>query len=491
MNEMERRGKNAGKKTKIRGTPLSDAQREYLKNRRLERAISLERLAELTGLTVKWHQNVESWHRYHKPFDPDAIAKTLNALEIDHNAFFSMDEHNGVRQHNESMESATRNIFDFIELPITTAQEIDSHIIPIIKDHKNAPEKLLLEDYKAQLHYHFHNRNSTLDSFREQFLQSLYSITPERHLPEPSLTIDIAPDFSGIVYSIPQGESLEVQNPTLLWDCHCKTPNKTHSKDSCPIHSQPIGDEITARFRGGLIQFRFDGLTFFWRRGAELWPPSVDSIFMIQDLKGEGIYEDEIQTVLDMGSGTGFLGIHLACRNPHVVKVDLSDWLLTPYIYGSLNWWVNAQGLTHKKVEAKVGLFYDELSEISDLYDVVLCNPPYLPLLPGFEDMALQSTVSGTDLLVKAILDAERRGKRTYLQFSDLALPEARQAALDAGVKLVEIPTLKPRFVPFRVYFVWDRPKYLEVLIKERGLKHRKNHRHPYWHRLNTYRIDA
>jgi hypothetical protein len=51
-------------------------------------------------------------------------------------------------------------------------------------------------------------------------------------------------------------------------------------------------------------------------------------------------------------------------------------------------------------------------------------------------------------------------------------------------------PIGKERLVPFRVRVLWERNDYLDVLIKERGLIEKKNSRHRFWHKLQTYVIE-
>ena len=111
-----------------------------------------------------------------------------------------------------------------------------------------------------------------------------------------------------------------------------------------------------------------------------------------------------------------------------------------------------------------------------------------MPLLKGYEDLGLESTVAGVDLLTHVIENAKALGKKIYLQFSNLARRDAESAAEKAGVNLV--PVGRERKVPFRIPFLWDRKDYLHVLEKDRGLIDDKKQRHRYWHRIQTYVLE-
>lgn len=120
-------------------------------------------------------------------------------------------------------------------------------------------------------------------------------------------------------------------------------------------------------------------------------------------------------------------------------------------------------------------------------YDVVVCNPPYLPILKGFEDLAPESTVAGTDLLSWVICHGRSLGVRVYIQFSDLAESEAQEAEKISGAKL--IPVGEQQIVPFRVRIALERPNYMKAFVG-RGLIHQEDSPYRYWHRIRTYRIE-
>src|SRR5262249_45483232 len=151
-----------------------------------------------------------------------------------------------------------------------------------------------------------------------------------------------------------------------------------------------------------------------------------DSFLMLEDLEQSGVYRARHHSILDLGCGTGFLGIVIGCRNPNVLRIDFADWLLTPVLYSMVNWEINAKKRAYVRVHSRLGLHSDwnEPNSTKPYYDLVVCNPPYLPILSNFEAMGQHSTVAGVDLLVNVVSHAPALGTRVIVQLSDLSLPE-------------------------------------------------------------------
>jgi len=209
---------------------------------------------------------------------------------------------------------------------------------------------------------------------------------------------------------------------------------------------------------------------------------------MLRALEKDALCKRRLDSVLDMGSGTGFLGIVIARNCPSIARLDMSDWLLTPLVYSLMNWEVNCHSKEYVEINAHLGLFGSWLKPGQELYDVLVCNPPYLPILKGFEGLGLESTIAGTELLVYLIRNSNKLAKRTYVNYSSIAKPEADMAAGVAG-KLMLIPGDAGWDSPFRIYVVKDKPEYIDRLIEERGLIIKEDRLHKYWHHIQTYCI--
>jgi hypothetical protein len=290
---------------------------------------------------------------------------------------------------------------------------------------------------------------------------------------------------------------LEVPNSPLLWPCSCElsdfectAADRRLSREDCDIHKSLKGEQIHRLFSDALVEIQYDGQSFLWKRSRYLWPPSIDALNFIEDLREEGVTSLDGRSVLDVGCGCGILGIWFSHMNRGIRQAHFSDWLISPLIFTAIN---SARQTGCQDVERFFWFGLDTSWRQPDAEkarcDILLCNPPYLPFLEGHEDVLSDSTVAGTELLEHVIRQASWKMKRTYVSFSDLALPEAKLAAKDAGVTLVDVGNGGGHIVPFRVVHSFAYPNYLSRLIDVRGLEIRKSERFPLWHRVKTYRV--
>jgi len=295
-----------------------------------------------------------------------------------------------------------------------------------------------------------------------------------------------------VFYLTRTSDVLPIDKPLLLWDCHCGIRESKFSKEDCPIHSNPIHKEIIRAFGSGLVRIDWRGLSFYWKDKIDLWPPSADTFFMVGLLEKQGLFSDKVNSVADFGSGTGFFGITIGSFNQSVKKVMLSDWLLTPYFFGIGNYFANRRFHQDSfSLSPALGLGTKAIfgHDAQGKYDVAVCNPPYLPILDGFEDLAREQTVAGTDLLDDVLANSKKLAKRVYINCSDIAYAELEASRLRHDVNL---KPLGEKLVPFRVRPALDRDGYVEALMSDerRSLAYCPDHRYPYWHTIRVYEIE-
>jgi len=313
-----------------------------------------------------------------------------------------------------------------------------------------------------------------------------------RMLGKPCVEICIEDDMSRI--ELVSGEAkLLIERPHSLWECNCGladlgplVPVSEHLP--CPIHSSPDGPVIESRFLSSLVAFNWRGLSILWRKGRELWAPSIDVIYFLRSLERAGVFAADNPSALDLGCGTGIIGCFLAAKNPTIRRLYFSDWLTTPLVYSAVNL---ARNLQDRQLHVTFCLGLDTTwatsQRIDERFDLLVCNPPYLPILSGFEKLKLASTVAGTDLLEHIISNAPQLAEKVYVCFSRAAQPEAFAAAEKSGRELV--PIAEPLEVPFRVPQVLQEAEYLEALLKTKRIDVRDHSFHQLWHTITAYRV--
>ena len=238
----------------------------------------------------------------------------------------------------------------------------------------------------------------------------------------------------------------------------------------CPLHSNLSEHELE---KVGEI-FKIPSFIYYkdfgviWHNGS-VWPPSIDSALFVNWIE-EKAYLKEHRKVLDLGAGTGFLGLYAAYAFD-LEEVTLSDFDPLAYFFSLLNSKLAKQ---EHGIEVKVVLS-DAFSRINEKYDAILCNPPYLPVA-GQEG----SPIFGTRLLMEAASKYHHYTKELYLMFSSLTLD-----VLELG-KNVEI--IGKEMVPFRVpsvllntevfcHYLAEMEENLNYFVKE-------DNPFPVWHEV-------
>lgn len=455
-----------------RSIPISREVRQRIRDLRINSGLGIQELASRAGRSLTTIKDLEDLRCKKERFDRPVLGAVAKALEI------ALED---LLEDGDSKIAGQSSGIEFASL-LDKCHRVDCSIMPVIRQLNYEPN-MAEQAFQDLVQLRLCNEGIEIDEFRRSLFsaQSLGALA--NTVPKPDLQIEVSDNLDEIRYAY-SNEEIRVKNPSLLFDCNCGMWNPGRAR--CKIHYSKLGHEVTARFRSGLIKLSYRGIGIFFKITRPLWPPALDSLYMIRDLYHQGVLEKPCQRVLDLGSGTGILGIMMGQMNPHILGIHLSDWLLTPMLFGQVNWLANREGREHVEFKGIQGLFSSGLSSGDVPYDVCLCNPPYIPMIEAPSELELFAPVSGTSLLEHVILNCRNMARETYLQFSDLALPEARKAADNAGVNLQAVG--KGHWVGFKLGILERFPEYLDVL-EERGLKKKYRPGQKYWHRIQLYQL--
>lgn len=124
-----------------------------------------------------------------------------------------------------------------------------------------------------------------------------------------------------------------------------------------------------------------------------VYEAAEDSFLMIEclpdDLKG--------QTVLEIGCGSGVISIAAAQQGARVTAVDID-----PKAVEATKKLAEEQGVTIQVIPS------DMFSEISEYYNLIISNPPYLPNEENDPDLALDGGVEGWEWIEKFLPEAKK-----------------------------------------------------------------------------------
>jgi len=330
------------------------------------------------------------------------------------------------------------------------------------------------------------NKDFLIQINQQSFLKQLRKVQIE-----PKCEVDFDDDINICTFKHNENE-LELNEPLLLWECSCKVPEAYRNRNyQCRIHSNPKGKIIGEAFGRKFTKIKYGNVGVLWfdTESDILWPPAIDSVFMAKILKEKGYGEKIIENVLDMGCGTGFLGIFLTMINSHVKKVYFSDLFLTPLLITKLNWALNFKENSTKDSIAFLSENYENFSGQAiptSGFDLVVCNPPFLPTL-GYEWLLYnKAAVAGTHLLEKIITETKKYGDELVIGGSSMAHPEFEKAVKKAGAK-VEI--LGQRETPFRISYAFNHKEFMDKLISEERIERKDQSPFKFWFTFYVYKI--
>lgn len=217
----------------------------------------------------------------------------------------------------------------------------------------------------------------------------------------------------------------------------------------------------------GLV-FDFDQQTYPTLR----WP-NIDTLLFCQWLKNCNL--NELTTAAEIGCGSGFISQYVLTHAPELQTMDMYD--INPY--------AEKYFLDHCKnqfPQSTLTLGDARQTLLGKQYDLLMCNPPYIPRPESVEDNAYE----GLELLTYLINQASSiltPGGVFVTNISsvsrNLIAPIIAQAGLQSTV-------LVQRTVPLKVFNVLNNPDRLDYLVTHHNLILDPHQGHDYRHELTV-----
>lgn len=156
----------------------------------------------------------------------------------------------------------------------------------------------------------------------------------------------------------------------------------------------------------------YDGVEY--NECSEVYPPAEDTFLLIDNLIVDG---DD--SVLEIGTGTGLVSIFASCKSSHVTCTDINPHAIKC-----------AKANIKLNNRSNITVLESNLFEnIDDVYDLILFNTPYLPVLEDEHvdddySKAWDGGESGREVIDKFIMEAPehlKQGGRIQLVQSSLS----------------------------------------------------------------------
>ncbi|MCS7113835.1 MAG: methyltransferase [Nitrososphaerota archaeon] len=306
----------------------------------------------------------------------------------------------------------------------------------------------------------------------------------------PILNVNISSDLRRIDFYYNEQHHIATIDQKLLWPCICRVPSEYRNTDiKCPIHSEKSGEIIQNAFGHGIVKINFGDVEVYYKDNDTLWPPSIDSLFFAVLLQQHFKDRKDLRKICDIGSGTGFLGIWLSKINNSVKEIVFTDIFISPVFLSAFNCYRNCQTID-VRYRSFASNAFDDFKE--EKYDLIICNPPYLPLL-GVKDVAGINAVSGTYLLKRIVIEAGKFTNELVIGASDIVKPELKEFFEEAKKLYSRLQIRELGFieVPFTVTHAFQVSGYMRILIRNRKKYFSFKQQTPIriWHTVRFYHL--
>ncbi|HRS42892.1 MAG TPA: methyltransferase [Candidatus Diapherotrites archaeon] len=257
-----------------------------------------------------------------------------------------------------------------------------------------------------------------------------------------------------------------IDNPVLVTDNYRICQFEPTLRDTIfALYSSPV--KIT-EYNGTRIEFNQN-------KNPGVWGPSIDTLFLCLSL--EKIKKENIKSAIEVGSGSGFVSKYIVDQFYNLETIELIDF--NPKAIES-----SKEAINNSKAKYIVGDALKYIKETNNKYDLVICNPPYIPRPKSVDD----NPYEGVELLTKLIGLSDKLLSTNGSLVINLSNLCSKQPLMDIQKKGFVVLELEKMTVPLKVFNVLNNKEWLEFLL-ERGLHKEYKNGYEYWHSITTYEI--
>ena len=271
------------------------------------------------------------------------------------------------------------------------------------------------------------------------------------------------------VYSYPKEKKARVivfKNPALVTDAYRIAGLEPTKRDTIfKLFESPIRiteyDEVVFEFE----QRKYPGV----------WGPNIDTLLFCRALKKMNF--SDVKTIVEIGSGSGFITKYFLEK---IKAPKLKEGILVDFNTHAIR--CSKDNINDSRVKFIVGngVAYTK----SKKFDLILCNPPYVPRPKSVDDNPYEGTGLLKYLKENVIGLLNPKG-RIITNISSLCEKEINGIMKKSGVSARKLDSL---VVPLKVLNILNNKKWMNYLLKH-GLKKQRKNGYDYWQKITITEI--
>lgn len=216
-------------------------------------------------------------------------------------------------------------------------------------------------------------------------------------------------------------------------------------------------------------------ILFEQRNYLGVWWPSIDTIFCSKVLSGYEFWT--YKKVIEVWCGSWFIWRYLLHKFPNIEEIIFND------INSKAEQYYNDFPVFAKKSRFVLGNANNLLA--SEKFDMVVCNPPYIPRPNSIDDNPYEGLSLLRDLLCNAKSYLSSDGK-LILNISSLTKPYFEEFIQECWLQSRLLDSMES---PLKVFNILHNLEWMQYLKEHCGLKENMHNWHLWWHTILVYEI--
>lgn len=234
-----------------------------------------------------------------------------------------------------------------------------------------------------------------------------------------------------------------------------------------------IRDTVFALYASPIKVTEYNGLAFRFeqKKYPGVWGPSIDTLLFARAMNNVDL--SGVKSAIEIGTGSGFLSQYLLMQNPHIEAMHIVD--------------INQLAIdcAQEHIDDSRALFHvgNGTEYMSDKkFDLIVCNPPYIPRPTSIDD----NPYEGVWLMIDLIQNAKRylnEGGKLIINISSLSEHLVDTATDASELTMTELDRMT---VPLKVFNVINNQYWMEYLLNHKGLKKENKDGYDFWHTIKV-----